>query len=169
MLAKVDAPDVQANQRKSDQYVDSRASMHCCSQPAVEQCAGGFLLAPGKVHPWHLPAMPSQEKLRASPTYPVVVSPNPMTETQVCDMNNTARAWSLEGAAIKMQPTRVCCQILSCSMGRRSSSSSITTVTLGTPTCPALLPSYKPHNEMAAAAAEKVNQSMKDAFPAKGY
>lgn len=81
--AKADAPDVVASKGKSDQELAVAGPVHVDAHSVVEECAGGFLLAPGEVHPWHLPAMPSQEKLRASPTYPVVVSPNPMTNTQV--------------------------------------------------------------------------------------
>lgn len=52
--------------------------------PGYELGAGGFELAPGEVHPWHKAAMPTHEKMKASATYPVVVSPNPMVKTQVC-------------------------------------------------------------------------------------
>jgi hypothetical protein len=48
-----------------------------------ERCAGGFELAPGEVHPWHKPSMPSPEKIKSSPTYPIVITPNPMVKTQV--------------------------------------------------------------------------------------
>lgn len=51
--------------------------------PGFELCAGGFECAPGEVHPWHKPAMPSHEKILKSSTYPVIVSANPMVEAQV--------------------------------------------------------------------------------------
>eukprot|EP00878_Enallax_costatus_P035411 GHUV01039469.1.p2 GENE.GHUV01039469.1~~GHUV01039469.1.p2 ORF type:complete len:108 (-),score=1.10 GHUV01039469.1:41-364(-) len=81
--AKAGAPDVVSSKGKSDQELQIAAPVVAEASTALEECAGGFRLAPGEVHPWHLPAMPSQEKLRASPTYPVLVSPNPMTTTQV--------------------------------------------------------------------------------------
>jgi hypothetical protein len=51
--------------------------------PGFEMCAGGFECAPGEVHPWHKPAMPTQEQFKNSPTYPVIVTPNPMATKQV--------------------------------------------------------------------------------------
>jgi hypothetical protein len=50
----------------------------------MELCAGGFECAPGEVHPWHKPAMPTQQQFKSSPTYPVIVTPNPMAIKQVC-------------------------------------------------------------------------------------
>jgi hypothetical protein len=35
------------------------------------------------VHPLHAPAMPSHEEMKASPHFPVFVSPNPMVPKQV--------------------------------------------------------------------------------------
>eukprot|EP00775_Hariotina_reticulata_P003808 gene3808-4065_t len=52
---------------------------------SIERCAGGFELAPGEVHPWHKPSMPSHETIKSSPAYPVVITPNPMVKTQVID------------------------------------------------------------------------------------
>uniref|UniRef100_A0A383VT33 Domain of unknown function at the cortex 1 domain-containing protein n=1 Tax=Tetradesmus obliquus TaxID=3088 RepID=A0A383VT33_TETOB len=55
------------------------------ARPGMELCAGGFECAPGEVHPWHKPAMPTQEQFKSSPTYPVIVTPNPMAAKQAID------------------------------------------------------------------------------------
>lgn len=48
----------------------------------VEHCEGFFDLAPREVHPFHRPAMPSQEKLAVSVNSPVIVTANPMVTEQ---------------------------------------------------------------------------------------
>jgi hypothetical protein len=53
------------------------------ASPGFEMCAGGIECAPGEVHPWHKLAMPTQEQFKSSPTYPVIVTPNPMANKQV--------------------------------------------------------------------------------------
>lgn len=71
-----------------------RAAKECCEgscstsgkqQPPAgyERCAGGFHVLQGQVHPWHQPAMPSQEAFHSTPTRPVIVSANPMVKSQV--------------------------------------------------------------------------------------
>uniref|UniRef100_A0A383VSP2 Domain of unknown function at the cortex 1 domain-containing protein n=1 Tax=Tetradesmus obliquus TaxID=3088 RepID=A0A383VSP2_TETOB len=55
------------------------------ASPGFEMCAGGIECAPGEVHPWHKPAMPTQEQFKSSPTYPVIVTPNPMATKQAID------------------------------------------------------------------------------------
>ena len=40
-------------------------------------------LGPRDVHPWHRPAAPSHEDIKASPHYPVYITPNPMAGSQV--------------------------------------------------------------------------------------
>lgn len=40
-------------------------------------------LGPKDVHPYHAPSKPTHEEIKASPHYPVVVTPNPMVERQV--------------------------------------------------------------------------------------
>jgi hypothetical protein len=62
-----------------------------CSSTAADQqldrsdehISGYYDLAPKEVHPFHRPAMPSQEAMRASPHHPVVVTANPMAGGQV--------------------------------------------------------------------------------------
>jgi hypothetical protein len=49
----------------------------------VEHIEYFFDLGPREVHPWHKPAMPSQEKLQQSISSPVIVTPNPMVKEQV--------------------------------------------------------------------------------------
>jgi hypothetical protein len=74
-VAQVVIPSL-ASKSLSDDY-----SAH---QPrAVEHIEGFFECGPREVHPWQRPAMPSQEKILASPNYPVVVTPNPMFKQQV--------------------------------------------------------------------------------------
>lgn len=41
-------------------------------------------LAPGEVHPAHKPSLPSHDAIKASPHYPVIVTPNAMVTHQVC-------------------------------------------------------------------------------------
>ena len=41
-------------------------------------------LAPGEVHPAHKPSLPSHDAIKASPHYPVIVTPNAMVSHQVC-------------------------------------------------------------------------------------
>lgn len=50
----------------------------------VEHIEGFFDCAPREVHPWQRSAMPSQGKLQESANYPVLVTPNPMAQAQVC-------------------------------------------------------------------------------------
>lgn len=67
--------------------IDSSRTTHPRRQPAApgyERGAGGFELLPGQVHPWHQPAVPSQEAMQQAPTRPVVVTQNPMVKSQVC-------------------------------------------------------------------------------------
>jgi hypothetical protein len=40
-------------------------------------------LGPRDVHPWHRPAQPSHEDIKASPHYPVFITANPMAGSQV--------------------------------------------------------------------------------------
>lgn len=75
-----------------------RTAKECCESsesaacrrhppPGYERCAGGFDVLPGHVHPWHLPAMPSQEAFHQTGTRPVIVTANPMVKSQVsCDV-----------------------------------------------------------------------------------
>jgi hypothetical protein len=49
----------------------------------AEHIEGFFELGPREVHPWHKPAMPSQEQLQNSLNSPVIVTPNPMVKQQV--------------------------------------------------------------------------------------
>lgn len=48
----------------------------------VEHIEGFFDLGPREVHPWHKPAMPTQEQLQQAINAPVIVSPNPMVKQQ---------------------------------------------------------------------------------------
>eukprot|EP00882_Tetradesmus_deserticola_P021949 GHRQ01023802.1.p1 GENE.GHRQ01023802.1~~GHRQ01023802.1.p1 ORF type:complete len:144 (-),score=0.44 GHRQ01023802.1:87-518(-) len=50
----------------------------------ADHVEGFFELGPREVHPWHKPAMPSQEQLQSSANSPVIVTPNPMVMQQVC-------------------------------------------------------------------------------------
>lgn len=49
----------------------------------IAEAVGAFELGPRDVHPWHKPAQPSHDAMRASPHHPVFVTPNPMAGTQV--------------------------------------------------------------------------------------
>jgi hypothetical protein len=49
----------------------------------ADHVEGFFELGPREVHPYHKPAMPSQEQLQISITSPVIVTPNPMVKQQV--------------------------------------------------------------------------------------
>jgi hypothetical protein len=51
-----------------------------------------FDLGPRDVHPWHRPALPSHDDIKASPHYPVVVTANPMAGSQVCGGGAAGRA-----------------------------------------------------------------------------
>lgn len=41
-------------------------------------------------HPWHKPAMPSHDSFKNAPTYPVIVTPNPMATKQVREASKNA-------------------------------------------------------------------------------
>jgi hypothetical protein len=49
----------------------------------ADHVEGFFELGPREVHPFHKPAMPSQEQLQNSLNSPVIVTPNPMVKQQV--------------------------------------------------------------------------------------
>ncbi|KAI8468504.1 MAG: hypothetical protein J3K34DRAFT_522883 [Monoraphidium minutum] len=61
-------------------------------------------LGPRDVHPWHRPAVPSQDAMKASPHYPVVVTANPMAGAQVFDGDSDpARHLSINGGALHVE------------------------------------------------------------------
>jgi hypothetical protein len=92
-----------------------RAAKECCDgtskkqQPLAghERCAGGFDVLPGHVHPWHQPAMPSQESFKNTPTRPVIVTANPMVKSQV-RVGTSSRNWRETLAVHTSSPLKFC-------------------------------------------------------------
>ncbi|GBF99475.1 hypothetical protein Rsub_12143 [Raphidocelis subcapitata] len=61
-------------------------------------------LGPRDVHPWHRPAVPSHADIKASPHYPVYITPNPMAGSQLFDgASDPARQLVINGGSMAVE------------------------------------------------------------------
>jgi hypothetical protein len=73
-VAEIVIPGVDAVYSAKDQTAAPRR---------VEHIEGFFDCGPREVHPWQRAAIPTQERMKQSANYPVLVTPNPMATSQV--------------------------------------------------------------------------------------
>lgn len=62
------------------------------------------VLGPRDVHPWHKPAQPSHDEIKASPHYPVYVTANPMAGSQVFNEDtNVAKQLDINAGSMNVE------------------------------------------------------------------
>lgn len=67
-----------------DRLVAAHRKDQTAGNPRFDHIEGFYDVDPGEVHPLHAAAKPSREALQQSVTAPVIVTPNPMVDGQVC-------------------------------------------------------------------------------------